>query len=360
MRATEGTFSTQDGTELYTKTWTPDSPSSNHLVFIHGFSDHINTYYNLFPTFASPPYNITVYGFDQRGWGRSVHSKSDRGKTGETHQVLSDIHDFIKHVSGTIKLPDAKLFLMGHSMGGAESLMYMLTDSLMSSKSGSTLPLAGVLLEAPHIGFPAGAHPNSLLVFAGRLANKVFPNLQMVQKLESSAICRDPKVCKDWDNDELCHDTGTLRGLSGLLDRASYLNGLGSGSTTAQAGMLDKLPCPVWWGHGTADKVCDFTCSKKLYDKLISNSQGTKQADLSKFVAYEGGYHKLNSEPDGMGEQFARDVGDWIVRVGGSTASVSAASSGAPMTSEAAETSKATAGTNTVSEDEGSEVKSRL
>ncbi|KAK5948112.1 hypothetical protein OHC33_010860 [Knufia fluminis] len=331
----DGTFTTRDGTKLYTKTWPAQAAPNVHLIFIHGFSDHINAYYDLFPTLSSPPYNITVHGFDQRGWGRSVSAdKSLRGQTGDTHQVLCDIHDFICHVSDSIRSTttagNPKLFLMGHSMGGAESLMYLLSDpntftlsSLDAKKNpdaGVPLPIQGLLVEAPHVGFPPASQPNSLVVVAGRLAGKLLPNRQMVQKLDSSYMCRDPKVCKDWEDDELCHDTGTLRGLSGLLDRAGYLSGYGAGTTKVQAAMRETLPCPVWFGHGTGDKVCDFDAGKRLYNRLVENRKGDAMAEQSRFVSYEGGYHKLHAEPDGMGEQFVKDVGNWISGIAGGSA----------------------------------------
>lgn len=64
MAATEGWHTTDDGRKLYTKTWTTDGPAQARLVFIHGFSDHINTYGNFFPYLASK--GIEVYSFDQR------------------------------------------------------------------------------------------------------------------------------------------------------------------------------------------------------------------------------------------------------------------------------------------------------
>lgn len=54
-----------------------------------GFSDHINSYYTLFPTLASR--GIQTHAFDQRGWGRSVYSPSHRGLTGPTSTVLGDM-----------------------------------------------------------------------------------------------------------------------------------------------------------------------------------------------------------------------------------------------------------------------------
>ena len=31
------------------------------------------------------------------------------------------------------------------------------------------------------------------------------------------------------------------------------------------------------------------------------------------FITYEGGYHELRSEPDGISERFVKDVGSWIM-----------------------------------------------
>jgi len=332
---TEGTFTTRDGAKLYTKTWRPSTPSDIHLIFVHGFSDHINAYYDLFPRLSSPNHNITVHGFDQRGWGRSASAdKSLHGRTGDTQQVLCDIHDFICYVSDDIRshgsAGQAKLFLMGHSMGGAESFMYLLSDpstfASSNTETSTPLPIQGLLAESPHISFPPGQEPSSVVVFAGRLAGRILPNMQMVQKLDSIFMCRDPKVCKDWEADELCHDTGTLRGLSGLLDRAKYLNDYGAGSTKAPVHMRETLPCPLWLGHGTRDRVTNHDGSKSLYDRLISNRDGDTVAEQSKFVHYEGGYHKLHAEPEGMGEQFVKDVGDWMLQIAGASPTGNASS----------------------------------
>ena len=64
MAIEEGWHTSDDGHKLYTKIWATEGPAKARLVFIHGFSDHINTYGNFFPYLASK--DIEVYGFDQR------------------------------------------------------------------------------------------------------------------------------------------------------------------------------------------------------------------------------------------------------------------------------------------------------
>jgi acylglycerol lipase len=44
----EGTHQIGD-ISLYIKSWLPEGPPKAKVIFIHGFNDHINRYYNLFP-----------------------------------------------------------------------------------------------------------------------------------------------------------------------------------------------------------------------------------------------------------------------------------------------------------------------
>ena len=64
----------------------PDVSAKALVVFLHGFSDHVNRFLEFFSVLASQ--GIEVHGFDQRGWGRSVHSKAERGLTGPTSTVM--------------------------------------------------------------------------------------------------------------------------------------------------------------------------------------------------------------------------------------------------------------------------------
>lgn len=252
---------------------------------------------------SSPPHNIAVYGFDQRGWGRSVKKPADSGDTGPTALVLSDIHDFILHVAS---LPEAKgvpLFLMGHSMGGGEVSHYLLSTSTSLSRGRPTI--SGLLLEAPYVELDPSEQPPYLKVAAGKIAALLLPKTQMKQKLSPTYLSHSAQVRDDWINDSLCHDTGTLEGLKGLLQRAADLSNLGDGRTVA--GLQTKLPCPVWLAHGSSDKVVSPQAARRLFDVMEAPNGDKTWHD------YPDGYHKLHVEPDGVGDQFAKDVAGWIL-----------------------------------------------
>ncbi|GAB1314361.1 Serine aminopeptidase S33 domain-containing protein [Madurella fahalii] len=289
----EGTYDI-GGHSVYTKSWLPDGPVKAKLVFIHGFSDHMGRYYGLFPSLATR--GIAVHGFDQRGWGRSVRKPSDKGLTGSTSQVLADMAAFI-----TPHLPaspsDPPLFVMGHSMGGGQVLTLA---SHPSYQDNLVRHVRGWLVESPFISFSPEEQPNSLKVLVGKLAGKVLPQFQLKHEIAPENLSRDPEVVKSIAEDELMHNTGTLEGLAGLLDRTAALS---KGQTRPPAGGAVKA---LWIGHGTQDKTTWFDASKKYFDEC------TAEVADREFKAYEGWYHQLHADGP-QSEEFYKEVGDWIL-----------------------------------------------
>jgi acylglycerol lipase len=245
----------------------------------------VNTYDNFFSTLTTK--GIEVYTFDQRwvglqetsiklmtcrGWGKSVTKPSQRGHSGPTTQVLDDITAFLR----TVIPSPIPLFLMGHSMGGGEVLCYAATGPSDVRKH-----IRGYLLESPFVDFNAKSKPSFVTVFFGRLAGKLLPHRQMINKLDANLISRDPAVCKSFEEDELCHDTGTLEGLSGLLDRTGQLS---SGKIIIPDDAGEGGVTRIWIAHGDADGITDFSASKRLADAL--------QVKDKEFKAYAGYFHR--------------------------------------------------------------------
>lgn len=104
------------------------------------------------------------------------------------------------------------------------------------------------------------------------------PKRQMVQKIEPKFLCRDESMCKAFEADELCHDTGTLEGLAGMLQRAEDLD----------AGKVSLGNISLWLGHGTKDRVTSFKATARLMDRL----DATERKMDKTFKVYDGYYHK--------------------------------------------------------------------
>ncbi|MCJ1316528.1 hypothetical protein MMC15_001849 [Xylographa vitiligo] len=274
----EGTHQLPDGKESAT-------PPIAIVIFLHGFSDHCNHFDELFTQLSI--LGVLVHGFDQRGWGRSVQKPSDKGRSGPTSQVLADISSVIES-----KLPSpVPLFLMGHSMGGQETLIYASTGPVDMRKQ-----ISGYVAVAPYIRLHPSSQPNAFTVFAGKLACKVLPNMQLVQKLDVKYMSHDLAVCKSYEEDKLCHDTGTLEGLEGMLDRADSLD----------KGKVDlESSTHVWMGHGTEDLVINYEGTKKFFERSKSKDKTLK--------LYEGAYHCIHAESEPYKSKFFADLTEWIL-----------------------------------------------
>ncbi|KAL7795008.1 Alpha/Beta hydrolase protein [Trichoderma ceciliae] len=286
MTTTEGQFKVGEAS-LYTKTWTPTGPVVAKIVFVHGFSEHINSYNDFFPKLAE--HGIQVFAWDQRGWGRSVTKPAERGLTGPTSQVVADVAAFIQD-----KLPsDVPVFVMGHSMGGGQVLT-LAGDAQHKQLVGQ---IRGWILEAPFIGFSAGEEPSSVKVFMGRLVGRLLPRQQLKHAVPPEHLTRDQAVIDSIKNDALWHNTGTLEGLAALLDRTAVLS---SGGVQLGADVHSLL-----LAHGTGDMTCSYDAAIKfLRDQTAVEDKEAK--------SYDGAYHQLHA--DFCKDEFAKDVVEWILK----------------------------------------------
>ncbi len=105
-----------DGTQFYTRTYSASSPRAV-VLFVHGFAEHIARYEWAHGVYASK--GITVFTYDQRGFGRTALDKDNKSKDSayaktSWHDQFSDIEFWLKHLKK--EYPELPLFLMGHSM----------------------------------------------------------------------------------------------------------------------------------------------------------------------------------------------------------------------------------------------------
>lgn len=135
--------------------------------------------------------------------------------------------------------------------------------------------------------------------------------MHMVQKLKPEILCRDPTVATSWQEDPLCHDTGTLEGLAGMLERGDELD---RDVVVVKGGSF-------WIGHGTEDQITSYDASKRWFDRLAVQDKV--------FKSYDGWYHVCRSivckkathadhkpvhgEPGEDKRIFANDVADWVL-----------------------------------------------
>lgn len=224
-----------------------------------------------------------------------MRSPADRGLTGPTSQVITDLAAFVRD-----KLPseadapaalEAPLFIMGNSMGGGE----VATLASSPAYEDIIMQVRGWILEAPFIDFPPGEQPSFIKLHLGKLVSWVLPKQQLLNPLKAEYFSRDPDVVKSAQRDPLNHDTGTLEGLAGLLQRTDDLS---AGRVKLCAGVKR-----LFVAHGTGDKTTCPNASRQWFN--------AQNVDDCRFKEYEGAYHQLHS--DLCKDEFYTDVGDWIL-----------------------------------------------
>jgi acylglycerol lipase len=91
-----------------------------------------------------------------------------------------------------------------------------------------------------------------------------------------------------------------------MLDRGLWLEGVanGDGNLSEITETAKKAP-PMWLCHGNSDQVTDYEATRQFIE-VVNLKDKT-------FKTYEGGYHRLHSEPEGIKEQFVKDITAWIL-----------------------------------------------
>ncbi|KAI1320006.1 hypothetical protein EDD11_002337 [Mortierella claussenii] len=268
-RSKEEWIKSEDGHEIFTKTWYAVGDPIAAVVFVHGLGEHIVRYDHVFEEFSKAGFQVS--GFDQRGFGQTGKKSKTLGRSGGYAKAIPDITAALKR--GEIEgLP---LFLMGHSYGGSLVLNYDCIGPLRNK-------LAGLIASAPLVLASAPTRPNNFtLSFAGAVS-KVAPSLRIPINLSSKFISRDAKEVTKYDADPLVHGYGTTKGLFDMLTNGKLL-------LTERFKHINP-DVPLLICHGTADGLTDQAASKAFFDKI--------QVKDKEYKVYQDHYHELHNEPE--------------------------------------------------------------
>ena len=264
---------------LFWQKWLPEKGTERVLVFQHGIGEHAGRYQHLLDAFANT--GTAFYALDARGHGRT---EGRRGGTIHFEQFADDLGDLIQ-IARSEHQPQ-RVFLLGHSMGGAIALDYAL-------RPGRQDNLRGLVLSSPAIEVPAHTVTRVLKSAAGVLS-KVAPGAILDTMLSQAAISRDPEAIAAYRSDPLVHGKASVLMGHTLfhLNKRFY----------AEA---DRLTIPVYLFHGTADRITAPEGSKKLFERFTTED---KTLNL-----YEGLYHEtMNELPDDR-KKVLDDLVKWVV-----------------------------------------------
>jgi len=257
---------TPDGTQMYAKLWkvNTETPLAT-VVFIHGFGEHINRYNHMFDKFTAA--GLEVYGWDQRGFGRTAQKNKDHGVNGGWKVALADITEALRKQ----KREGVPIFLMGHSMGGGLALNYAATGEDRNM-------LAGVIASAPLISQPPEFKTPEPVLFLGSSLSRLLPSFQIPVNIEVNHISRDPEEVAKYSADPLVHGVGSLRLISDMM----------YGGRALLKERHQDIRMPILLTHGSADKITCHRATKEFFDKLTCEDKTYRE--------WEGGFHELHND----------------------------------------------------------------
>lgn len=269
----EGDFTASDGFRLFEQSWLPQTEPKAVVIIIHGYAEHSTRYTHVAEYLTASGY--AVFTFDLRG-----HGKSDGKNTylNSFDEYLTDVDTFLARVKESH--PGTKIFLLGHSMGGAISSLYTITRRP---------ELAGLLLSGAAVKISDDISP--LLIKLSGVIAKILPKLPTI-KLDGTAISRDPNVVENYDSDPLNYRGGIPARSGAELTHA----------TVAIQKNMEAIKLPLLVMHGTADRLADPEGSKQIYARASSEDKTLK--------LYEGFYHEILNEPEQ--KRVLGDIVDWL------------------------------------------------
>ena len=272
MRHQEDTFTGARHSRIYYQAWLPADLPKAVLLVVHGLGEHGGRYGNVVDYFL--PRGYAMYALDHYGHGKSEGQREYVERFSDYTQTLKLFFDLVEAAQ-----PGRPIFLMGHSLGGLISAVY-----LLDQQTG----LAGAVLSGPAVK-PPRLSPAVLIV--GRVMSVLLPRLG-VQGLDSSGVSRDPAVVRAYVEDPLVF-TGKMTARLGAetLDAMRRVQ--------AEAG---RLTLPLLILQGGADRLVDPTGAEQLY-------QAAGSADKTLKV-YPGLFHEIYNEPEH--EQVLHDVESWL------------------------------------------------
>lgn len=275
MRHREFTSAGIGGIDLYAQAWLPEQSPRSVIVIAHGLGEHGGRYERLAGELVAG--GRAVYAVDHRGHGRSP---GPRANIERFAHLVSDFSAFVGRAAR--QHPDAALFLLGHSMGGAVAF---------ASAQRLQATLRGVVLSAPALA--VDPLPSGLQALTLRTMASLAPN-SGAMTIAPGEVSRDPHVVAAYQNDPLVHHKAIpARTVHELL--------LAMQDFPRQAPAL-RVPTLVL--HGTADRLVPLAAVRPVCQAL-----GTKDKT---FRYYEGLSHEVLNEPER--EQVVHDLMQWLDR----------------------------------------------
>jgi acylglycerol lipase len=267
-------FQVNDKESLYYTVREPVGETLGCVVIIHGYAEHGGRYEQVSDLLSDAGFK--VYMPDLPGHGKSSGKK---GLVKSADKVVESVRNFINFIKK--ENSSLKIFIFGHSMGGALSLVY-------SARFGSDI--AGVITSG------AAVHP---LPFPPYIIRKLitfiafyFPAFKTLP-LDTEKISTIADIVEKYKNDSLNYNGRVMAKTASELFRLRIL--------------VKKIAVniiePILLLHGSDDELASPSGSKIVYDLVSSEDK--------QILFYDKSRHEILNDIDGI--KVAEDIKNWLL-----------------------------------------------
>ncbi|XP_048741718.2 monoglyceride lipase-like isoform X2 [Ostrea edulis] len=264
----------EDDKKIFCKHWFSEEKPRALIFLCHGLGEHCLWYDDLAEALVH--IGFYVFSHDHVGHGQSdgIHNHVD-----DFDEYTSVIFQHCNEVKN--KYPDLRLFIFGHSMGGAITLL-----------AATSQPdfFKGVITSGPAIVAISSMLP--IKVFVGKILARIMP-LYKIENIQSCQISHDQEQVKRYEEDPMVHPFIRVKWGAAWLECVKKLEE-----------RMDSIEFPLLALHGDADTLCDVKGSQILYDKAKSEDKEIK--------IYKGLYHSLLLELEEDRKKVLNDILEWL------------------------------------------------
>src|SRR6266853_3644652 len=258
MEATERTFISWDGAELFYRSWLPDNPTDKGLVLFHRGHEHSGRWQETVDSLDLD--DIAIFAWDARGHGRSA---GDRGAAKSLLDMIKDVDAFARHVSEQFGIPIENMIVIAHSLAAVTIAAWV---------HDYAPPIRAMILAT------AAFHVKLYIPFAIPALRILRPRF-VKSYVKSKMLTHDREQAARYDSDTLIFRQIAVNVLLDLHDTAKRL--------LADAGTI-HIPT-LMIGSGK-DWVVSLKAQRKFFDGLSSA--------VKRIHIFPGAYHAIFHEKE--------------------------------------------------------------
>ena len=256
MEATEKTFASWDGAELFYRSWIPNKATGKALLLFHRGHEHSGRWQEIVDSLGLD--DVAIFAWDARGHG---NSPGDRGAAKALRDVIKDVDVFMRHVSETFSIPIENMIVLAHSLAAVTVTAWI---------HDYAPPIRAMILAT------AAFHVKLYIPFAISALRILRPRF-VKSYVKSKMLTHDREQATRYDSDPLIFRQIAVNVLLDLHDTAKRL--------VADAGAIQTPTLMI--GAGKDWVVC-LKAQQKFFDRLSSTHK--------RFEIFPDAYHAIFHE----------------------------------------------------------------